>query len=210
MERVFTQVAQTWPLVNDVKFENIEAAIQVLRQARDYLYRGLKHVGSVAEHKVSAEKMQEVASAMDEIVDRITLMQGQIVGNSKKTDAISAKIDQMSERISDAYRQMRAWRASVSTARSVHADVHRKVYGKNIDRAWTSMAETQADLQARDQRMDNMEEIVFNNAVTMERGLQECRDGLASLQIPDKGQMSAGVWSSTKSRPATTYMSSLQ
>ena len=35
VERVFTQVAQTWPLADNVKFENIEAAIHVLQQACD-------------------------------------------------------------------------------------------------------------------------------------------------------------------------------
>ena len=31
VERTFTQVAQTWPLGDNVKFENIEAAINVLK-----------------------------------------------------------------------------------------------------------------------------------------------------------------------------------
>ena len=50
------------------------------------------------------------------------------------------------------------------------------------------MVETQADFQMRDQRFEDLEEVVSQNAVTMERGLQECREGLASLQIPGKGQ----------------------
>ena len=54
----------------NVKFENIEAAIVVLRQACDYLYQGLKHVGSVTKQKADAEKMQNVTSAMGETVDR--------------------------------------------------------------------------------------------------------------------------------------------
>ena len=57
-----------------------------------------------------------------------------------------------------------------------------------------SMAEIQANLQARYQQMDNPEGSVFKNAVAIERGLQECRDGLASLQTPDKGQMSEAAY----------------
>ena len=45
VERVFTQVVQTWPLTENVKFENIEAAMQALRQVCDYLYQGLSHAG---------------------------------------------------------------------------------------------------------------------------------------------------------------------
>ena len=106
VERVFTQFAQTWLLADNVKFENIEAAIHVPRQARDYLYKGLKHVGSAFAQKVSAEKMQNVASALGEIVERIKLMQEQLVENSQRTDATSASIDQMSERIGDAHRRL--------------------------------------------------------------------------------------------------------
>ena len=78
IERVFTQVAQTWPLSVSVKFDNIEAAIQALRPACDYLYRGLNHVGSTVEQKANAEKTQEVASAMVEMVERVKMMQEQM------------------------------------------------------------------------------------------------------------------------------------
>ena len=194
VERVFTQVAQTWALADNVKFENIEAAIQMLWQACDYLYQGLKHVGSMVEQKVDAEKMQKVVSALGEIVEQIKRMQEQMVESSKRTDAMSARIDQMLERISDAHRQLEQVKSRREHGEHQHQQLVQSTQmftercGKDIDRAWMSMAETQADLQARDQHMDNPEEVVFHNAVTMERGLQQCHDGLASLQIPDKGQ----------------------
>ena len=63
-------------IADSVKFQKIEAAIHVLAQARDYLYQGLKHVGTEVEQRVSAEKMQDVATAMGEIVERLKLTQG--------------------------------------------------------------------------------------------------------------------------------------
>ena len=52
------------------------------------------------------------------------------------------------------------------------------------------VAETHTDVQVRDQKIEDLEEAIFQNGVTMERGLQECREGLASLQIPDKAPLS--------------------
>ena len=113
-------------------------------------------------------------------------MQEQLVESSQRTDAISAISDQMSERISDAHRRLEEVGRRCEHGEQQHQQLAQSMQtfaercGRDIDRAWVSMAETQADLQARDQRMDNLEESVFNDAVTIERGLQECRDGLAS------------------------------
>ena len=37
VERRYTQCAQTWPLASNVKLENMESAIHLLRQACDHL-----------------------------------------------------------------------------------------------------------------------------------------------------------------------------
>ena len=111
VQRTFTQFAQTWPLADNAKFENIEAATHVLRQARDYLYQGLKHVGSAIEQTVHAEKMQNVVNAMGEIAERNTRMQEQLVESLQRTEAISVKLDQMSGRIGDATRGWKRWEA---------------------------------------------------------------------------------------------------
>ena len=47
--RSYTQAAQVWPLEYNPKLEGIEAAIQVLRQARDYL-RPLSGGGAQGRH----------------------------------------------------------------------------------------------------------------------------------------------------------------
>ena len=48
------------------------------------------------------------------------------------------------------------------------------------------------DVQLRDQGIFELEELIYENGVTMERGLQECRECLQQTrQIPEKGQVSA-------------------
>ena len=42
--RTYTQCAQTWPLADAAAFENIETALQVLRQACEYLHPSTEYV----------------------------------------------------------------------------------------------------------------------------------------------------------------------
>ena len=50
------------------------------------------------------------------------------------------------------------------------------------------------DLQLRDQKVSDLEEMIFHNGVTMERRLQECREDLANAQLPAKGQISESAY----------------
>ena len=56
------------------------------------------------------------------------------------------------------------------------------------------IAEVQMDLQLRDQKVSDPEEVVFHNIVTMEQGLQECRAGLANVHPPVKGQITESAY----------------
>ena len=51
--RTYSQCAKTWRLADQAAFDsiNIEAAIQILRQACDYLHQGLTQVGTAIEQK---------------------------------------------------------------------------------------------------------------------------------------------------------------
>ena len=57
VERRYTQCAQTWPLASHPKLENMESAIQLLRQACDYLYNGMTQMGSIVDQKCTTEKV---------------------------------------------------------------------------------------------------------------------------------------------------------
>ena len=131
VERTLTQVAQAWPVAEDMKFENLEAAINVFRQACDYLYQGMKR--SVTEQKADQQSVQSLQA---------------------------------------------------STERCRH----------DIDQVSKSLVETQTGLQARDQRIDDLAESIFANGVTIERGLQERREGLASVQVPERSTHHEGMY----------------
>ena len=45
----YTQCAQTWPLTDAIAFENIDGALNVLRQACEYLHHGLTQMGAAVE-----------------------------------------------------------------------------------------------------------------------------------------------------------------
>ena len=85
IERRCTQVARTWPLEDnvDLGFDNIEAAIQVLRQACDCLHQGMRHVGSVVEKKADAERVQNMANAICEVVDQVKRIHEQLLEGCK-------------------------------------------------------------------------------------------------------------------------------
>ena len=78
---MYTRCAQTWPFTDHVKLENIETAIQILRQACDYLCNGLSQVGSVADQKMDTAKVQQ---AIGEIAAQIQKMQACLEDGSRR------------------------------------------------------------------------------------------------------------------------------
>ena len=62
VERTFTQCAQAWPLASNVKLENMESAIFLLRQACDYLHNDMTQLGSITDRKCDTERVQQVIS----------------------------------------------------------------------------------------------------------------------------------------------------
>ena len=57
VERTFTQCAQTWPLASHVKLEGMESAINILRQACEYLHEGMVKLSSITDQKSDTEKV---------------------------------------------------------------------------------------------------------------------------------------------------------
>ena len=114
VERSYTQCAQTWPLTDHVQLENIETAIQILRQACDYLYNGLSQVGSAADQKIDTVNVQQ---AIGEIAAQIQKTQACLEDGSRKNEAFSSRIDDMSERINAAHCRLEVWGADQNRKR---------------------------------------------------------------------------------------------
>ena len=96
------------------------------KQACDYLYQGTKHVGWVMEQKADAKRVENMANAMSEIVDRIKRIHEQLVEHGQLQQQHSVQSLQ------------------TSTERCRH----------DIDKASKFLVESQTDLQARDQRIN--------------------------------------------------------
>ena len=197
VERTFAQCAQTWPLADRVKLNNIEAAIQTLRQTCDYLYHGLSQVGSVAEQKIDTVKVQ---GGVQEIAGQIQKRQACLDKSSSKNEALSSGIDDMTERINAAHcrienvgGQTGAGSTAATNLFQGCAGIHQSV-PTGHQKPDTMHCRTPSGSPIRDQKITDMEEAIFRNGVTVERGLQECREGLANAQLPVKGQISESAY----------------
>ena len=98
----YTQVAQAWPLEGHPKFDGLKAEIHVLRRACNYLY--LQRVTVTVERKADAEKIQEIANAMGEVVSQLRRIDGQL--SEQRSEVMSVTIGRISERIDDTQRQL--------------------------------------------------------------------------------------------------------
>ena len=101
--RTYTQCAQTWPLTDASAFENIDAALNVLRQACEYLHHGLTQVGADVEQKVDT-----VQSAVHELAVQIQVVRIGMTEGVSRQNALSTRIDGMMEKISAAHGRLEA------------------------------------------------------------------------------------------------------
>ena len=78
--RTYTQCAKAWPLADQAAFDNIVAAIQILRQACDYLHQGLTQVGTAVGQRIDTGKAQE---AVNEIASQIQSMKASMTDSAR-------------------------------------------------------------------------------------------------------------------------------
>ena len=90
VERRYTQCAQ---LASNVKLENMESVIHLLRQACDYLYDGVTQMGSTMDQKRDTEKVQQVVS---EILMQLYKMKAMVDEKYKRVETIATRVDELS------------------------------------------------------------------------------------------------------------------
>ena len=156
-----------------VKLEKIETAIQIPRQACDYLYNGLSQVGSVVDRKMDTVKVQQ---GMGDIAVQIQKMQISLEEGSRRNEVVSPRIDEMSEKIKTAQARLdsvgsrleqEAWQHQ-SWSRDAQETVGQ--LRQDLESVTRCLAEVQMDVQLRGQKISDLEEIIFNKGVAMERG----------------------------------------
>ena len=158
VERRYTQCAQTWPLGSNVKLENMESAIQLLRQACDYLYNGVTQMGSIVDQKCNTEKVQLVVS---EVITQLQKMQSTFDEKSKRAETVATRVDELS--------------GESMSVRNRLDGVERRL-GLESQQQQASLRDLlQTDIQSRDQKHFELEESIFH---------LQCGPGKGSEGVP--------------------------
>ena len=92
IERTYTQCTQSWPLASHVKLEGMESAVQVLRQACNYLYEGLSKLNAATEQKCDTGKVHQ---ATMELMGMLQQLQARCTEGSHSVDLLTARMDEM-------------------------------------------------------------------------------------------------------------------
>ena len=103
VSRTYTQCAQAWPLTDMGAFENIDAALTVLKRACEYLHQGVTQMGNGLEQKASIANVQ---AAAHELAEYIQDVRNGLRDSVTRQNALSAKIDGMTEQLQAARRHV--------------------------------------------------------------------------------------------------------
>ena len=75
VERTYAQCAQAWPLADNVKMENMESAILILRQACGYLHSGMTRLSSITAKSVTPKRCRrELRADLDQCVADVKVL----------------------------------------------------------------------------------------------------------------------------------------
>ena len=194
--RTFAQCAQTWPLADTAAFENIEAAIQVLRQACDYLHQGLTQVGAAVEQKIDTGKVQ---AAINEIARQIQSMKASMTDSANRQTVLATRIDGTMEKISTGHGRLEAANAQLEREGAAQgSDIGElrestRRCQSDIAKMTECLELAQIDSQRIDQKIFDLQENLFNNGVELERGLENSQARITQLQHPAGVQISVEV-----------------
>ena len=193
--RTFTQCAQTWPLADAIAFENIDAALSVLRQACDYLHNGQTQVGTRVEQKADISRVQ---SAAHELADHIQDVRNGLREETSRQNALSTRLD--ADRLQAAYGRLEMMSAQVEQGLGMQSsqmsDLQRSM--TETQRQVVHMDErlnvSQADTQKLDKGLSDLQENVFYNASSIDRVAESCKRQIAQVQTLSGQQISVEAY----------------
>ena len=195
--RTHTQCAQTWPLTDAIAFENVDAALSVLRQACDFLHHGLTQVGNRVEQKADISRVQ---SAAHELAEHIHDVRNGLREENSRQNALSTRLDGIADRLQAAYGRLEMMGVQVEqglgTQNSQVSDLQRSMM--ETQRQVVQMDErlrlSQADTQKLDRGLSDLHENVFNNATSIDRVAESCKRQIAQVQTLSGQQISAEAY----------------
>ena len=194
VERRFTQCAQTWPLASNVKLENMETAIHLVRQACDYLCSGMTQMGSVTDRKCDAEKVQQVIS---EVMTQFQKLQVTMDEKSRRVETIASRVDELSGESMNSRSRLEGLERCVGVEGQQHDSAIRDLRASLVQCIEDTKGlckcstEYQMDIQFRDTELFELKELLFKFSIDLEDGLKECHEGIQrAQQLPERGLIS--------------------
>ena len=154
----------------------------------------MTQMGSTMDQKCDTEKVQQVVS---EVIMQLQKTQAIIGEKSKRGETISTRVDELSgeslnvrNRLEGVERRLgMEGQQQEATLRDLRASVDQ--CREDIQGLTRCTAECQMDIQSRDAKHFEMEELIFKFSVELEEGLKECREGLHKFDISLKVGWSA-------------------
>ena len=184
VQRTYTQCAREWPLSETVAFENIEAALNVLKRACEYLHEGMMQMGKTVDLKANipsveaavrelAHHTQEVRKEVQRTVTRQTELSGKLDSMSEHLQAARGRVEAVSAQLDQGGREHMALAVE---CRHAIEETQRKVIQLG------SIAEhSQVETQRLDKGLTDLQENVFNNGVEIDHLKEDLKREVAKL-----------------------------
>ena len=117
VQRTYTQCAREWPLSETEAFENIEAALNVLKRACEYLHEGMMQMGRTVDQKAN---IPSVEAAVRELAHHTQEVRNGVQRTVTRQTELSNRLDSMSEHIQAARGRMEALSAQLDQGGREH------------------------------------------------------------------------------------------
>ena len=184
VQRTYTQCAREWPLSETEAFENIEAALNVLKRACEYLHEGMMQMGKTVEQKANipsveaavrelAHHTQEVRNGVQRTVTRQTELSNRMDSVSEHIQAARGRIEALSAQLDQGGREHMA--LTVEYRHSTE-EIQRKVI-----QLGSLIEHSQVDTQRLDKGLTDLQENVFNNGVAIDHLKEDMEREVAKL-----------------------------
>ena len=176
VERTYTQCAQTWPLANHVKLEGMESAIQILRQACDYLHEGMMRLGSLTDQKCDTGMVHQV---MSELMTALQQLQSECADGSQKVEQVTARVNEIAGESVNARKRLEGLERRIGIEGQQHEAEMRELraghdrHAADLRVVCQSANEYQANIQVQDHEIFELKELIFKLGVEIDEMRQE-------------------------------------
>ena len=184
VQRTYTQCAREWPLLGMEAFENIEAALNVLKRACEYLHEGMMQMGRTVEQKAN---IPSVEAAVRELAHHTQEVRNGVQRTVTRQTELSNRLDSMTEHLQAARGRMETLSAQMDHGDREHMALVVE-YRQSIEETQRRLSQlgnlfehSQVDNQRLDKGLSDLRENVFNNGVDIEHLKEDMKQEVARL-----------------------------